>query len=401
MDGTRKVHGDEPPNARWIASQCAARPDLIARVEEVVRDPYGRRDARPLCSWEDWHRGLQLLEKELRRGSETFTAGDYREASRLLSAQGHPFAGPLGTMGSYAAEAASYRQSWGQRYASRARTAGEVEAAGLIAEGHVRDPGGAAWAGVDGARHALVVQRRPGRGGWRPVVLIENSAQAVELVPVTADHAARAWIWSRTRGARGPLPTSLTGPACRPALEDEVLAWLIHAGYGRLPWDVLGQVVWTSHVRAELYRAAEAQCRDADPADPDLSPFRLIRWSFTYWLPFAPGWAVDHIGWPDARHARGYFDRLAVTPVSDGQALRAVEALAAADAEAARRAGIIAPVAAAAAEVTEGPARRLVPGGRRRAVEPGPQRGQRGAGERGAQQPPRRQARPAGPEPRP
>jgi hypothetical protein len=83
---------------------------------------------------------LQLLEKALRRGNDTFTAGDYREASRLLKAEEHPFAGPLWTLGSYVDDVASYRQSWGQWYASRARTADEAEAAQLIADGHVRHP---------------------------------------------------------------------------------------------------------------------------------------------------------------------------------------------------------------------------------------------------------------------
>jgi hypothetical protein len=391
-----RVHGDEPQNARWLASQCAARPDLSTRVEEAIRDPHGRRDVRPLCSWEDWHRGLQLLESSLRRGTTTFTAAGYREASSLLKAQGHPFAGPLGILGSYAGQVASYRESWGQRYASRARTADELEAARLITDGHVRDPGGAAWAGLDGARHALVVQRQPGRAGWRPVVLIKNSAEADELVPVTADHAARAWIQSRTRGASGPLPTSMTGPACRPAREDEVLAWLIHAAHDGLPWDLLGQVAWTSHLRAELYRAAEAHVRAS--TGPGDSPARLIRWSFAHWLAFAPGWAADLIGWPDARHARRYFDRLAVTPVTEGQALRAAQALASADTDAAARAGIAAP--ATAVQAAKEPARRLVPSGRQRATGPGVQRGQRGVGQRGMQ-PPQRQGRRPGAEPRP
>jgi hypothetical protein len=142
-----KVHGDHSPNGLWLASQCAARPDLISQVEVVIRDPYGQRDASPLCTWQDWHRGLQLLEKALQRGNDTFTAADYHEASRLLKAEGHSFAGPLWTLGSYVNDVASYRQSWGQRYASRPRTTDEEEAAQLIADGHVRAPDGASWVG--------------------------------------------------------------------------------------------------------------------------------------------------------------------------------------------------------------------------------------------------------------
>jgi hypothetical protein len=396
-----KIPSDEPRHARWLAAQCAARPDLIASVESVIRDPYGRRDVQPLCTWQDWHRGLQYLEKALRRGSDTFTAGDYCEASRLLSAEGHPFAGPLWTLGSYVDDVASYRQSWGQRYASRARTADELEAAQLIADGHVRAPDGASWAGVDGARYALAVRRKPGSPGWRPVVIVENSAECTELVPFQAERAAGAWMQNRVRGTGGPLRTSKTGPACRASLEDEVLAWLVHAAHDGQPWDLLGQVAWTSHLRAELYAASESHGKGSASTDPGGSPLRRIRSSFTYWLAFAPGWAADDIGWPDARHARAYLNRLAVTPVSEVQALCAAQALARADTEAAARAGAATPTVAVA--VTEVPARRFMPNGRRRAVEPRTQRGQHAAGQRGMQPPQRPtqpQARHAGPEPR-
>jgi hypothetical protein len=76
-------------------------------------------------------------------------------------------------------------------------------------------------------------------------------------------------------------------------------------------------VAWTSHLRAEVYRAAESAGRHGASTDPA----GLLRWrvrtGYKYWLPFAPGWAADEIGWPDPRHARAYFERLAVTPASE------------------------------------------------------------------------------------
>ena len=257
---------------------------------------------------------------------------------------------------------------------------------------------------LDGARYALAVQRRPGSPGWRPVVIVENSAECIELVPFPAERPARAWIQNRARGTAGPLRTSKTGPACRASLEDEVLAWLVETAHDGQPWDLLGQVAWTSHLRAELYAASELHGKGRASTDPGGSPLRRIRSSFTHWLAFAPGWAADDIGWPDARHARAYLSRLAMTPVGEVQALRAAQALARADTEAAARAGAATPEATVAAAVTEEPARRFMPNERRRAVEPGTQRGQRAAGQRGTQsspqRPPQPQARRAGPEPR-
>jgi hypothetical protein len=389
----------EPGNGRWIAGQCLARPDLVSRVEKEIRDPYNKRGIQPLCTWEDWHRGMRLLERELRQGSYTFTVDDYRQASAVLKAQGHPFAGPLYLLGSYAGRVASYRESWGQRYASRAPTADEMTAAQLIAEGHVRTPGSASWAGIDGTRYAPALQSKPGKGGWRHVVAAENSADGVELVSFPGQRAAQAWLHNRARGTSGPLATSQTGPRCRVAYEDEVLAWLTHAPHQSPPWDLLGQVAWTSHLRAEIYRAAELNGRSAPPAESaDLVAWR-IRTTFTYWIPFVPGWAADEIGWPDAQHAKAYFDRLAMTPVSQSQALEAAEALAHADAEAAERARPSAPATVTAAPATEAPVHRVVPAERRRPVEPGPQRAQSPV-RQPRMQPPPRQARRTGPEPR-
>jgi len=393
-----KVHGGKSPNGPWLASQSALRPDLISQVEAVIRDPYGRRDVSPLCTWEDWHRGLQLLERALRRGSDTFTAADYRQASKLLEAEGHPFAGPLRTLGSYVSDVTPYRQSWAQRYASRAPTADEAEAAQLIADGHVRAPDGASWAGVDGARYALVLQRRPGSPGWRHAVVVENSADRNELVPFPNERSARGWIQNRVWGTKGPLPVGKTGPACRVSREEELLAWLIHAAHSGQPWDLLDQVVWTSHLRAELYRAVQTHAKGAPPTEPPGSLTGRTRSTFTHWLAFAPGWAADEIGWPDARHAGAYFTRLAMTQVGEAHALRVAEALACSDTEAAVRAGIATPQAAVPA-ATCGPASRPVPS-RRRTAESQPPPGRPIVTRPGLQPPPRSQGRQAGPEPR-
>jgi hypothetical protein len=89
---------------------------------------------------------------------------------------------------------------------------------------------------------------------------------------------------SRVRGTRGPLTTSKTGLACRVSREEEFLAWLIRAACNGQPWDLLGQVVWTSHLRAELYRAAETHGKGTASTEPAGSLTGRIRSSFTYWL---------------------------------------------------------------------------------------------------------------------
>jgi hypothetical protein len=218
----------------------------------------------------------------------------------------------------------------------------------------------------------------------------------VELVPFPGERPARAWMQNRVRGTEGPLRTS---PACRASREEELLAWLIRAAHAGRPWDLLSQVVWTSHLRAELYQAAQTHGMRAVPADPGDSLTVRIRSTFTHWLAFAPGWAADDLGWPDARHARAYFSRLAVTSVSEVQALRAADALVRSDTEAAARTGVAMPETAVVAAVAGGPAGRRVPRGQRTA-ESQSETGRPNVKWRGLQQPPQRQPRQAGPEPR-
>jgi hypothetical protein len=370
--GTR----DEPRNGRWLASQAVSRPGLIAKVEEVGGS-YGGIEVH----WgkHDWYGAVQFFEYGARRGTETFALEDYQWASNLVksSVTGPPIGsdkvvGPLSPsragklaqllwiLGSYADDHRSYRLGWATRYASRPPLAGEEDAGRQVREGHVR-VGQRSWAGSDGSQYAPGAQTAPG-GGTRPAVVVTNSAGSREVITFEDHGRARSWLANHARGRTGPLATTETGPPCRASHEDELLAYLLHNAYADQPWDLMSQVKWTTHLRAELYAAVAPQGLGRPCLYPGSSPASLFRRFFTERLALAPGWAVDTIGWPGARYAAAYFDRLAATPVTKPQALRAAEELASADAQA----------AAKAAEVSRSPARPALPAGRRFAASQRP-----------------------------
>jgi hypothetical protein len=91
-DAASQAQGGEPTRA--VAGRAVPRAaGLIAQVEAVIRDPYGRRDMSPLCTWDDWHRRMRLLESAPRQGTETFTENDFRDASSLLQRDRASWAG--------------------------------------------------------------------------------------------------------------------------------------------------------------------------------------------------------------------------------------------------------------------------------------------------------------------
>jgi hypothetical protein len=371
----------EPTDGQWLARQCARRPRLVASVESVIGDPYGTREV--LCGWQDWYAGLQLFEHAARRGTRAFTGADYRHAAALLDPARSSAGGPPGApglspgrarqlarllrgLGSYAEDQHAYRLSWQQRYASRALTAAEVAAARQVRDGRVR-AAGRSLPGIDGGRYALAIQGDPGKPGSRPVVVVTNSAGGAELVPFADEGAARGWLAGRLRGATGPVPVSGPGTACRASREEQLLGWLVHAAYGDVPWDQLAAVRWTTHLRAELFLALSPDGRQRPALYPGESPARNIRRQLASRLAFAPGWAVAAIGWPGARRALAYADRLAAAgTVTGSHAMRVAAGLARADAEATARQAAAGDATSPAVRETATLARRSLPGTRQR-----------------------------------
>jgi hypothetical protein len=256
-----------------------------------------------------------------------------------------------------------------QRQATRPLTIGEDDAARRISRGEVRMRRD--WPGIDGSRYALA---GTGRSGERIAVVVTSAASATEVVPFGDEASARAWLASRIRRTTRPVPTSAVGPACRVAREEEVLAWLIRHRPDAEMKELAAQVRWTSYLRDELAVAVRVR-RDwwaGEPLSPDW-PVSVKRQVFAGRMTHLPAAAADSIGWPDARRALAYFDRLASTPVSESQAMRAAEALAASDDEAAARAAASGRAAvAAAAGISQFPARPSLPSTRRRAIAPQP-----------------------------
>ena len=281
MADVSRLLDEETPDGQWLARQCAQRPGMVAAVELVIRDPYGTRVVP--CGWQDWYAGLQLFEHSTRRGAWAFTGADYRSAGAWLECA--PSRAPgrmrqvarlLRGLGSYADDQQAYRLSWQQRYACRAPVAEEVAADRQVQYGYVRRSG-RWWPGIDGSRYALAVQGDPQGAREHPVVVVTNSAGRCEVVSFADARGARRWLAGRLRGAKGPVPVSGPGTACRASREDQLLAWLVHAAYGDVPWDQLAAVRWTTHLRAELFLALAPDGRQRPALYPGESPVRNIR----------------------------------------------------------------------------------------------------------------------------
>jgi hypothetical protein len=372
-----------PENAWYLAMQCAARPGLMVAVGRVFGDWKRAHDVETARL-----AGLQAFERAVRSRRTpgvVLTEDDYRWASWLLRdptaqwlsefADIPPLQLDGRVSGSVLRELSVFLdglraslgvlRSWQyhsrERQVTRPLTIDEEDAAWRIRTGEVRMR--REWLGIDGSRYALA---GTGRSGGRTAVVVASAASATEVVPFTDERSARAWLASRVRRTAGPVAASATGPACRVACEEELLAWLIGHKPGAGMKELAGQVRWTSYLRDELAVAVRLR-RDwwvGEPLSADW-PVSVKRQVFIGRMTHLPGAAADSIGWPDARRALAYFDRLASTPVSESQAMRAAQALAASDAEAAARRAA-SRGAATVAGISQLPTRPSLPGGWRR-----------------------------------
>jgi hypothetical protein len=344
-----------PPNAWYLASHCADRPGLMATISLVI---------------EGWSRdhfmetarlaGLQTFERAVTsRAMPTpvLTEDDYQWASWLLcdptarrlsefadipplQLDGHADGEVLRELSGFLV---GLRSSLGllrsrqyhsrQLQVTRPLTADEEDAACRISTGEVQIRRN--WLGVDGSRYALAAT---GGSRERTAVVVTSTATATDVVDFGNEASARAWLASRVRQTTGPTSTSATGPSCRVAREEELLAWLISHRPNAGMKELAGQVRWTSYLRDELAVAVRLR-RDWWVGEPLSAewPVDVKRQVFAGRMTHLPGAVADSIGWPDARRALAYFDRLASTPVTESQAMRAAEALAVSDAEAAAR----------------------------------------------------------------
>jgi hypothetical protein len=340
----------------FLAEQLVARPRVVAAVRRTIAE-YAPVN-RDIAKVEALLRGRQVLEYAIRHGGADLTKQDYWRAGDILLRAGgrREDAYLLYDLGGLDSELVAYRRRWEERYAARSLTTEEHRTDALLSSGRVRGQA-KEWAGVDGARYAGVFWAGPRGGGW-PGVVVTNSAKAAELVVFVDDAQAQGWLADRSRGGDGPLRTIAHGPACRAASEEQVLAWLM-----RHPRDdgistLISARTWTTHLRAVIFESIRSVW-NWERIKPTPKDILLMYESF---LVRAPGWAADDIGWPDARHAMHYFQRVAATHVTAAETYMAALALARAD---------------ATAVSVESPARHAMAGDMRRVLEPAASQGHR------------------------
>ena len=307
------------PAGTWLMAQSLANQDKLATAMRLIAAGNRSNDA---CL-----HARQFLEHELgAAGRRSLTSADYQHAANLLESDGHAALGTV--MESLAwvdGELHAAAPAWQHRYATRPQTQPERVAEEQIRTGHVVESGHAGQ-GIDGAHYARAYYPRSGK----PAVVITTSAMTEEIVNFSNTGDAAAWLASRSAGITGPLRTSVTGPGCRTAREEELLAFLVRepGGADRLA-GMARPATFTTHLRAELFTAL--RWVTAAGGTPGYS---VIAEAYGRRLLRAPAAVAADIGWPDATRAMGYLHRLAATPVTEAQAEAAAVLLAKVDAAA-------------------------------------------------------------------
>lgn len=261
----------------------------------------------------------------------SISAGAYLEAAGLLSGRG------------YEREAATLERL--------AATDPEIQHAAWEWETRLEGPGPFTVSGVRGIDGVSYAETRTADGEL--AVLAAGIPAVPEIVTGFAGAAERAeWIADRTLSqldradlppetadlplrqqymARFPsLASCVSGPSCRTALEEQVLARILRDG------DQDGQLVaslthrmFTSHVRAEIYAAwCEAAAKIVgDGTWP--REFSVVSIALDRRIQRAPDWGLEATGIRRlvGEPAVSYMNRLVVTPVTREQAAGAVTEL--------------------------------------------------------------------------
>jgi hypothetical protein len=301
----------------WLASWVAASEAQAATMLRLIAAG-GRSNDSCLHA-------RQFLEHAL--GSSrtgVLTSDDYQRAARLLDGRGKTQLGAaMDALASVSWELESASSAWHNRYAVRQQTQPEQIAAGQIRNKEVVESS-RVGPGIDGAHYSRAYYPRSGK----PAVVITTSALTEEIVNFANTQDAAAWLASRSAGISGPLPTTATGPTSRTAREEELLAFLVRdPGRGAPLAAMAGAATFTTHLRAELFAAL--RWVTAVGGTPGYS---VIAGAYGRRLLRAPADAAGDIGWPNATRAMAYLNRLAVTPVTESQAVTAARLLADADA---------------------------------------------------------------------
>jgi hypothetical protein len=218
---------------------------------------------------------------------------------------------------------------WRDRYRDRTPTVTEERDRALLRSGRVRQHDSGMVAGIDGAVYTPAEMTGPA-GVTIPAVVAATHAGTAEVITgFRTDREQREWMEGRRYQRFGagdyaaPLAACLTGPRCRVALEEQVLAGLL--AHGDASGEItrsLSPAVFSVHARFEAYMAVLAA--DLHGA-PDLD---RVRDKLASRLLRTPGWAIGYVGRPAGHLTLAYADRLAATPVSRNEMKEAVAELA-------------------------------------------------------------------------
>lgn len=217
---------------------------------------------------------------------------------------------------------------WLHRYDSRPATDREYGWLDRTFDGRTRpDQPPYRVTGIDGTRSLAVtlVRRDGGRDG---AVLSLTDAGFLETVSgFPGPYDRQAWLdgreYGRVPGADGlprtPVPLAAPGSLAGP--EERVLAWLLREpGAARGAATLLQARSFSAYSRAETFLA----WRSVAERNP-VPPLAEVRYELARRLLRAPDWAAGSVGWPFGHIGLAYFDRLAVTPVTPGQATAALD----------------------------------------------------------------------------
>jgi hypothetical protein len=323
-----------------FAALLAESPGVARHLRQVLCEEDGTADP--------YLRARRLIEDELRAVPDEIQEWDFRRAAGRLRAVGcGEESGVLARIADTSGLLAEVSRDWHGRYLGRPPTVDEENDARLLNTGQVKILERTQTPGCDGALCVPAIAELPG-GACRLAVVITADAGAEEVVTgFRHEYAHEAWlsdrgIWSADPPG-GPLDSAVTGPWCRTAREELVLAFLMRGGdLGSGLGDSSGTGrlqarTFSTYSRSECFTAARTAGLLARGNGEELSPDHTLR-ELERRLLRAPGWAADHIGWPFGPLALAYARRLAATPVTAKEARTAARKLLLDDAIAARNA---------------------------------------------------------------
>lgn len=308
--------------------------DVLIGGLDLIRDLHGYGGHWPLLD-------RLRLEDEIWNGpAYSISAQAYRDAAELLSGRGHEEeAATLERLAATDAEVRHAAWEWETRMPSPVPQPGAGAHAGAADQPiPFRLPG---VTGIDGVSYAETTT-----GTGELAVLAEGIPGRPEIVTGFADASERAeWLADRTLSQLDladlpreaefmarftPLASCVSGPPCRTAREEQVLAQLLRSGDpdGQLTASLTHRM-FTSHVRAEIYAA---WCEGINKIAGDgVWPRELatVLIALDRRILRAPDWGLEAAGVRRriAEPARSYLHRLVVTPVTQEQAVGAVREL--------------------------------------------------------------------------